>query len=413
MSSGLHTFIAPPRPFTVQFDSAEVDELDERLLRARWPLVDAVPDDRSLNDPAPFGMGPGPTIKLMKELAEEWRTKYQWKDTENHFNTFEHYKVEIENLNIHFLHHPSTHSNAKALILCHGWPGSFAEFLHMITLLTDPVSSTQQAYHVVVPSMPGFTFSDPPPTSKWCMDDTARVYDKLMTGLGYHEYGAQGGDWGSITARCLGALHDDHCKAVHLNFLPASPDGILSIIPPRLLLSYLPSFIMPDLRRQRLLRALDYVEKGSAYYAIQNLTPRTASFGLNDSPIGLLSWIAEKMIPFIDAAMTTQPRPTLTRWTLYETCTLYWLTHSIGTSFSPYSQNRHFKDFLTDPKYRLENMALSTFPNEIVISPVEWVKKTGDLKWNKEHTDGGHFVAVELPQVLTDHVREAFEKIWV
>lgn len=148
----------------------------------------------------------------MKQVAHEWRHDYTWKKTQDHFNTFNHYKVEIEELDLHFLHHRSQRQDAVPLILCHGWPGHFGEFLGMIPLLTAPESADEPAFHVVVPSQPGFAFSSPVKTHKHTMDDTARLFDKLMTGLGYETYVAQGGDWGSITARCLGALYPDRCR---------------------------------------------------------------------------------------------------------------------------------------------------------------------------------------------------------
>jgi pimeloyl-ACP methyl ester carboxylesterase len=178
------------------------------------------------------------------------------------------------------------------------YAGSFIEFLDIIPYLTDPPTGTQ-AFHVVIPSLPGYTFSSPPLTSTWVMDDTARLFDKLMIGLGYHAYVAQGGDWGSVTARCLGALHSEHCKgelcrkvyrsyrfqyannvillvhlAVHLNFVPAFPPGLLGKIPARTLISWLPSWMMSEKDRYSASRGLDYTERGSAYYQIQRFTVR-------------------------------------------------------------------------------------------------------------------------------------------
>lgn len=197
----------------------------------------------------------------------------------------------------------------------------------MVPLLTNPPDASTPAFHVVVPSQPGFTFSSPPPDSSWQMPDTARVFDKLMTGLGYKQYAAQGGDWGSVTARCIGANHKDTCKAVHLNFLPVR-NPLMKWVPPRLLLDYLPKFALSDKDRERGRTALAYLEKGSAYYVMQHLTPRTPTWGLNDSPIGLLSWIAEKMIPYIDQAATARSNPTLTRETLFDHVSLYWFSAS-------------------------------------------------------------------------------------
>ncbi|KPV78168.1 uncharacterized protein RHOBADRAFT_47848 [Rhodotorula graminis WP1] len=362
-----HTFASPPKPFTVDW-SSQVDDLHRRLDNARWPAQEVVPTDVSETDHySSFGLGAGPQLALMKDLARGWR-QFNQEAVQKRLNSFNHWTVDIEDLSIHFLHHRSTRANAIPLILCHGWPGAFHEFLHVISSLTEPESSDAQAFHCIVPSQPGFTFSSPPKTAKWGMDDTARVFDKLMTGLGYDTYVAQGGDWGSITARCLGSVHKEHCVAVHLNFCPVPPP--------------------------------------SSYYAMQQLTPRTPAYGLNDSPIGLLAWIGEKMVPGIEEARK-HPNPTLDHDALYLTLSLYWFTGSIGSSFLPYALNPHFSTFLVAPKYHLPNFALSSFPHELFCPTPKDAGRSGTLRWFKEADDGGHFAALEKPDVFAEHVREA------
>ncbi|GAA6010136.1 hypothetical protein JCM11491_005357 [Sporobolomyces phaffii] len=399
-------FHGPPRPFKVDIPQEEVDELRRRLENARWPLTDTVVDDLTDDQRGQaFGMGHGPTLPLMKELAQGWKN-HSWEKAQAFINSFEHFKVGIEDNEVHFIHHRSTRADAVPIIMVHGWPGSFLEFLHVIPLLTEPKDASAQAFHVVVPSMPGYAFSSPPKSSKWQMPDTARVFDKLMVGLGYDSYVAQGGDWGSVCARVIGANHRDHCKAVHLNFCPVPPPAPLSWINPHLLLDWLPEFVIPKREHDRKKRALQYLEKGSSYYVMQQNTPRTPAYALNDSPIGLLAWIGEKMVPYIDHA-ATQPNPTLTRDALYETLSLYWFTHSIGTSFLPYALNPHFATYLTNPKYFLPNFGLSNFPREIVIPNEREARSSGNLKWMKDAEDGGHFAALEKPAVFAQHVQEA------
>ncbi|GAA5888876.1 hypothetical protein JCM6882_002887 [Rhodosporidiobolus microsporus] len=401
-----HTFTTPPQPYTIAVPEADVADLHRRLDQARWPAQDVVPlEPGKEKQKSSFGMGAGPQLDLMRELAAEWR-KYSWKETEDYLNVFNHYTVEIEGLRIHFLHERSSRPDAIPLILCHGWPGAFHEFLHAIPLLTEPTAPDAQAFHVVIPSMPGYTFSSPPRTPKWGMEDTARVYDKLMTGLGYESYVAQGGDWGSVTARCLGALHKENCNAVHLNFCPARPPAPFSWFNPRTLLAWTPRALLPDDQRAKLERGLDYVEKGSSYYMMQSLTPRTPAYGLNDSPVGLLAWIGEKMIPSIERA-SSQTKPTLNRDALFMTLSLYWYTGSIGSSFLPYALNPHLSHFLSDPKYHLPNFALSSFPDEIFTPPARDAARTGNLKWTKEAAEGGHFAALEKPEIFVEHLREA------
>ncbi|GAA5899466.1 epoxide hydrolase family protein [Sporobolomyces salmoneus] len=400
------SFGEEPKPFKVDIPKEEVDELHQRLENARWPSTDTVVDDMTPEEQNEvFGMGKGPTLPLMKELAAEWKN-HDWEKAQALINKFNHFKVGIEDIDLHFLHHRSTREDAVPIILCHGWPGSFLEFLHTIPLLTEPKEAGAQAFHVVVPSMPGYAFSSPPKTSKWVMNDTARIFDKLMVGLGYTSYVAQGGDWGSVTARLLGSLHKDHCKGVHLNFCPVPTPSLLSWINPHTLLAWAPEFLVSKKEYQNKKRTLSYLEKGSAYYVMQHLTPRTPAYALNDSPIGLLAWIGEKMIPYINHA-TTRPNPTLTRDALFETLSLYWFTHSIGTSFLPYALNPHFGTFIVDPKYYIPNLALSNFPGEIVVPTEKEVKRTANLRWFKEADDGGHFAALEKPGVFVDHLREA------
>ncbi|GAA5827287.1 hypothetical protein JCM11251_001206 [Rhodosporidiobolus azoricus] len=406
-----HTFSAPAKPYTIAISPEEVDDLHRRLDHARWPAQDVVPPESTAEDQSKtFGMGAGPQLDLMKELAADWR-KYNWKETQDYLNVFNHMTVEIENLDIHFLHERSSRPDAIPIILCHGWPGAFHEFLHTIPHLTEPTAPDAQAFHVVIPSMPGYTFSSPPKTPKWNMEDTARVYDKLMTGLGYESYVAQGGDWGSITARCLGALHKENCTAVHLNFCPVGPPAPFSWFSPRTLLAWTPRLLLPDEQRAKLEKGLNYIEKGSAYYVMQNLTPRTPAYALNDSPIGLLAWIGEKMYPSIERA-TAQTKPTLNRDALYMTLSLYWFTGSIGSSFLPYALNPPFSNFLSDLKYYLPNFAVSSFPDELFTPPARDAARTGNLKWSKEAEEGGHFAALEKPEVFVEHLREAVPVMW-
>lgn len=204
-----HSFAAPPAPYTIDF-APQVDDLHRRLDAARWPEQDVVPDDVDYGEHGAFGLGAGPSLALMKELAQEWRGQDQ-KQLQDHLNSYvsttgarsfigplgfarlirysspsyKNYRVEIEGLDIHFLHYPSSRAGAFPLILCHGWPGGYHEFLHVLERLTEPKDQGSRAFHVVVPSMPGYAFSSPPKTAKWGMEDTARVFDKLMTGLGY------------------------------------------------------------------------------------------------------------------------------------------------------------------------------------------------------------------------------------
>lgn len=367
-----------PVPFVLATPQSELDDLNSRIDHARW-VEEVVPGVSAEAEANPgrgkFGVGLyGPSLALMREWAAEWRNSFSWREEEARLNTyveaaaascradrvpsFHHFKVKIGSQSVHYIHHPSTRANAIPLVLCHGWPGSFLEFLDVIPLLTAPPAG-EQAFHVVVPSMPGFGYSSAPPNAQFTMVNTAALFNDLMTGLGYDRYAAAGGDWGSITARLLGSVHAAHCRAVHLNFLPASAPGLLSYIPTKTLLRLLPSWLISAVDKERAEKAIDYLERGSAYYAMQAFTPRTPAYGLNDSPIGLLAWIGEKVChPFavradrqmgwsvLEIEAAGLKGASLTRNAIYSTVTLYWLTSTIGTSFLPvrWSPSPHLTD---------------------------------------------------------------------
>ncbi|KAM0752898.1 epoxide hydrolase [Meredithblackwellia eburnea MCA 4105] len=404
--------ISPPAPFQISFPKEEMDDLRRRLGTARWPEREIVPESEE-DQATSFGLGWGVTLPLMKQLVEEWKD-YSFEEEIERMNAVPHFKTQIEDLSIHFIHQKSRDPKAIPLILIHGWPDSSAEFIPVISRLVNPPAG-QQAFHVVVPDQPGFAFSSAPQTSKWMMDDTARVFDKLMRGLGYQKYAAQGGDWGSIAARALGALYPRSCKAVHLNFCPATGSGgFLSMFPQRTMIEWAPSLILSKKEKKFALRSLEYQEKGSAYYWMQHFTPRTPAYALNDSPVGTLAWIAEKILPSISEATALRPNnATLTKDTLFGICSLYWLTKSMGTSFLPYTLNPHFLTFLdNNPRYYLPNFAFSAFPNEIALTPMMFVRKTGRLRWFKEAESGGHWAPVEEPETFAEHVSQALAAIW-
>ncbi|GAA6005003.1 epoxide hydrolase family protein [Rhodotorula paludigena] len=396
-------------PFVPAFAASDVADLHSRLDHARWPEQETCPlDDDAAEQKSPFSWGRGPSLELMKELARGWR-EFDFDAAQTRLRSFKHYKATIDGATVHFIHERSSRPNAFPLILCHGWPGGFFEFLHTIKGLTKPDDPAAPAFDVVIPSMPGYAWSSAPTTAKWTMQDTSRLYNELMLGLGYDKYAAQGGDWGSITARCLGSLHPEHCIAVHLNYCPVfpaltgeSPQGLRSYY------NWMPSFVLGAKRQRELENALAYLERGHAYDAMQMLTPRTPAYGLNDSPIGLLAWIGEKMLPGIDGA-EGKPDATLTRDALFLAVSIYWFTGAIGTSFLPYTLNPNFLTYLSDPTFYLPNFALSSFPDEILLPTRRDAGKTGTLQWYKEAEEGGHFAALEQPQVFVEHLREAMD----
>ena len=273
------------------------------------------------------------------------------------------------------------------------------------------------AFHVVVPSLPGYLYSSPPPSNEPGVGDFVgyvRLLNALMRGLGYDRYASQGGDWGSPHARVLGALHAEKdgtgCQAVHLNFCPVSPSGLT-----KFLRSTLPSSALLSLAKMvydqdtfNMIQKATHFEGQAAYYTVQKLRPAQLSYGLIDSPVGILGWLGF----FFELATQGKPdHPTLNIPDLLETATLFHMTRSIGTSFLPYTINPYLPDIHADPAYRLAvPLAYSDFPDEIVNTSKTFVDRTtyNGTHWIAKATKGGHFAALEEPSVFVSHLRNAF-----
>jgi pimeloyl-ACP methyl ester carboxylesterase len=200
-------------------------------------------------------------LDRLQQLAQQWRS-LDWRAVERQLNSVPHYRTRIEDIDLHFIHKRSSRADAIPILLAHGWPGSFHEFVHLVESLTNPPQG-QQAFHVVIPSMPGFTFSSAPISTRWQMNDTARIYDRLMQQLGYQHYTAQGGDWGSIAVRLLGALYPERCVAVHLNFCPVAPPGIWLVKVFPSLIDWTP-FVSSAMKTQTR-KAMRYLDEESGY----------------------------------------------------------------------------------------------------------------------------------------------------
>jgi epoxide hydrolase len=270
------------RPFRIDIGQADLDDLRDRLGRTRWP--DQLPG---------VGWDYGIALEDVRELAGYWRTGYDWRGAERRLNEFPQFTTEIDGQNVHFMHVRSAEPDALPLIMTHGWPGSVVEFTEVIGPLTDPFAyggDRGDAFHMVVPSIPGFGFSGPTRERGWNVRRIARAWDELMRRLGYPRYGAQGGDWGSSISRELGVIVPEQVVGVHLNML--SP--VMPADPP-------PDLSDADLARVERLRA--FRRTGSGYGAIQSTRPQTVGYGLTDSPAGQLAWIAEKFGEWTDGGL--------------------------------------------------------------------------------------------------------------
>ena len=304
------------QPFRIDIPQGALDDLKSRLAMTRWP--DEIPG---------LGWSRGVPLDYLKELAEYWRTDYDWRADEAVLNSYPQYITEIDGTNVHFIHVRSPEPDALPLLLTHGWPGSVAEFLDVIGPLSDPRGHgdpAAPAFHLVIPSLPGFGFSGPVPEPGWGLFRIAAAWAELMNRLGYDRYVAQGGDFGSGISLILGQLDRPHVLGVHVNMLPTGPS------------SNDPAELegLSDLELARLGRLAQFRSDGSGYMKIQSTRPQTLAYGLTDSPAGQLAWIIEKFREWTDAADV--PEDAIRRDRLLANATIYWLTATAGSSAALY-----------------------------------------------------------------------------
>jgi epoxide hydrolase len=370
------------RPFRISVPQAELDDLRDRLGRTRWP--DQLPG---------VGWDYGIELEVVQELAEYWRTGYDWRAAERRLNEFPQFTTVIDGQNVHFMHVRSAEPDALPLIMTHGWPGSVVEFTEVIGPLTDPAAhggDRGDAFHMVVPSIPGFGFSGPTRERGWNVNRVARAWDELMRRLGYPRYGAQGGDWGSSISRELGVLVPEHLVGVHLNMLtpvmPADPPSDLS-----------------DADLARVERLQTFRRTGRGYGAIQSTRPQTVGYGLTDSPAGQLAWIAEKFGEWTDGGLPGA----VDRDQMLTNISVYWLTRTAGSSARLYYEAARAGSWGA-PAPSSAPTGVAVFPAEIA-APVRRLAELSNhiVHWT-EFDRGGHFAAMEEPDLLVGDVREFF-----
>jgi pimeloyl-ACP methyl ester carboxylesterase len=362
--------------FAISVEDAVLDDLRDRLARARIPdQIDGTGWDYGI--PAAY----------VRELVDYWRDSYDWRAQETLLNGFEHFRTTIDGQSMHFVHARCANDDALPLLLLHGWPGSFVEFLDVIPRLTD-------RFHVVVPSLPGYGFSEPTRTTGWDPARMARAFMELMATLGYPRYGAQGGDWGAQITTRIGALDPEHCVAIHLNMPIADvPD---------------PPVELSDAEKADLAVLRNFRETESGYTAEQSTKPQTLGVGLNDSPAGLLAWIVEKFRTWSDC--DGNPENAFTRDQLITNVMTYWLNETITSSTRLYYERTHSAG-------RLEYVSVPTgvarYPKEILRYPRAWVERGYNVTRWVDMPRGGHFAAMEQPALFADDVREFFGEFHV
>jgi pimeloyl-ACP methyl ester carboxylesterase len=367
-------------PFQIAIPDAELDDLRQRLRSARWP--DELPD---------VGWDYGIPLRETQELAAYWSDGYDWRAWEARLNTFPQFQTTIDGQNIHFLHVRSPEPDAMPLILTHGWPGSFLEFIDVIGPLTDPGAhggDPRDAFHVVVPSIPGFTLSGHTHERGWDVRRIAQAWRVLMERLGYQRYGAQGGDWGSGISRDLGLVAPEQVIGVHLNYLRINPPA--EEIP-----------LQPG-DAERVAKITQYNANVPGYIGIQSTKPQTLAYGLTDSPTGQLAWIAEKFHAWTD------PRTAVDRDRLLTNVSLYWFTRTAGSSARIYYESAQGRG---TPNPCPVPMGVAVFPFDIVQPVRTFAERVYDIRHWSEFDRGGHFAALEVPDLLIDDVRAFFRPL--
>ncbi|GAA0607379.1 epoxide hydrolase [Kribbella sandramycini] len=368
--------------FRIAVPDSELDDLRDRLRRARWPRQ--LPGD---------GWSRGVPVDYLWMLADRW-LDFDWRTWEARLNAFPQFTTRIDEQLIHFLHVRSPEPDALPLVLTHGWPGSIAEFLPVLGPLTDPAAygdDPRVAFHVVAPSVPGHGFSVPL-ESGWDHRRIARAWAELMAALGYDRYGAQGGDTGSVVSPWLGVLDPEHVIGVHLNGGLAFPDVLPADLPH-----------LTEVERARLAAAEQLRAVGTGYAELQGTRPQTVSFGLSDSPIGQLAWIVEKFWEWTDPARPL-PEDAVDVEHLLVDASIYWFTNTSGTSANLYYEGRAEPPH---PKSAVPT-GVAVFPTDPAIRRV--LDRRHDITHWSEFTRGGHFAALEAPDLLVADIREFFRR---
>ena len=372
-------------PFLIDVPQADLDDLRDRLARTRWP--DQLPE---------VGWDYGIPLDYVRKLASYWRDRYDWRVHEARLNSFPQFTTTIDGQRVHFLHVRSAAPGALPLIMTHGWPGSVVEFMNVIGPLSDPAAfggSPDDAFHLVIPSIPGYGFSGPTRDRGWDVRRVARAWAELMSRLGYPRYGAQGGDWGSSISRELGVLVPERLAGVHLNMLfPVVRDEPADLT---------------EVERARLAALREFRATGSGYGAIQATRPQTLAYGLTDSPAGQLAWITEKFGEWTDDGL---PDEAVDRDQLLTNVTLYWLTATAGSSARLYYESARSGTW-GPPVVSTAPTGVAVFPREIAPPIRRFAEQSNNIVHWSEFDRGGHFAAMEVPDLLVGDVREFFRPL--
>ncbi len=377
-----------PVPFTIDVDEAALVDLRQRLSLARWPddirggaWVDGVPAD------------------VLRRFVDHWRDRFDWRASERRINRLPQFLMEVRGLKVHFLHVKGVDADSRPLVLTHGWPGSFVEMLGIVPMLTDPANNGLpgcRSFDVVVPSLPGFAFSQAPRHPGTNSRVVATMWHELMAALGYPRYFAQGGDIGSGVSTWMARQHPDAVRALHLNFISGS---------------YQP----PSGASERVLSAAEsawknardeWAQREGGYSHIQATKPQTLAYALTDSPVGLAAWMLEKFFAWSDGGPDLLDRFDIDE--LLTNVSLYWFSGNVASSLRIYKENSAQPLHFAPGERVVPPLCFASFPKEIVNPPKEWVERVFDVARWSVMPAGGHFAALEQPALLARDIHEAF-----
>ncbi len=374
-------------PFEIAASEADLEDLADRLARTRLP-----------NQVGGIGWDQGTELGYLESLLAYWRDEFDWRAQEARIAAFEHVAGAVDGQRVHALHARSPHADATPLLLVHGWPGSIVEFLDVLGPLTDPTAhggDAADAFHVVAPSLPGFGYSGPTSEPGWHPRRMAEAFGELMPALGYDRYGAQGGDWGSVITANLADLHPDAVLGLHLNFVTVRSlkDG-----PP-----------LTAEEQSGLAALVEWRKDGAGYQEIQGTRPQSLGYGLDDSPAGLAAWIVEKFRAWSDC--DGEVERSFTRDQLLTNITLYWLTRTATSSARIYWEMRRAGKNSIPQDYIAVPTGIANFPAEITKMPRAWVEHRYNVTHWTEPPRGGHFAAMEVPDLFVTDVRDFFRAL--
>ena len=370
-------------PFTISISDEQVNDLKNRISNTRWP------DAQTTGD-----WNQGVPLAYVKELVQYWGEQYDHQRLAKRLNAFANHKTDLLGLGIHFMHIRSSNPNARPLLLTHGWPGSVVEFLNVIGPLTEPQEhggNPQDAFHLVIPSLPGYGFSDKPTETGWGVEKTADAWAALMARLGYSQYFAQGGDWGAVVTSHVGRRDPDHCLGIHLNMVTVPPDASASDL--------------TEIELSALAGWQFYQEWDSGYSKQQATRPQTLGYGLVDSPSGQAAWIVEKFYQWMDC--NGHPENVVSRDELLDDIMVYWLNGAGASSARLYWES--FGGAAGNAAPVNVPMGASIFPKEIFRTSQRFASAVyQNIVFWRDKDSGGHFAAFEQPKVFVQEVQDCF-----